>query len=103
MHNTWYYTPSDPKCAGVLHRKAGARWRSRPKSSCSGPAGFEEQSSRDQASGFLDGFSAVFVVFPGCSSKEMKICGCVALVTGGASGIGRGICEVLLQRDAKVK
>ena len=33
----------------------------------------------------------------------MKISGCVAFVTGGASGIGRGICEVLLQRGAKVK
>ena len=32
----------------------------------------------------------------------MKISGCVALVTGGASGIGRGICEVLLQHSAKV-
>ena len=32
----------------------------------------------------------------------MKISGCVALVTGGASGIGRGRCEVLLQRNAKV-
>jgi len=32
----------------------------------------------------------------------MKISGCVAFVTGGASGIGRGICEVLLQRGAKV-
>lgn len=32
----------------------------------------------------------------------MKISGCVALVTGGASGIGRGICELLLQHDAKV-
>ena len=32
----------------------------------------------------------------------MKISGCVALVTGGASGIGRGLCDVLLQRNAKV-
>ena len=32
----------------------------------------------------------------------MKISVCVALVTGGASGIGRGRCEVLLQRNAKV-
>ena len=32
----------------------------------------------------------------------MKISGCIALVTGGASGIGRGICELLLQHDAKV-
>ena len=32
----------------------------------------------------------------------MKISGCVALVTGGASGIGRGYCEELLQRNAKV-
>ena len=34
----------------------------------------------------------------------MKVSGCVhvALVTGGASGIGRGRCEVLLQRNAKV-
>ena len=32
----------------------------------------------------------------------MKTCGCVALVRGGASGIGRGRCEVLLQRNAKV-
>ena len=33
----------------------------------------------------------------------MKISGCIALVTGGASGIGRGICEHLLQHGAKVK
>ncbi|KAL9975503.1 hypothetical protein ACROYT_G012668 [Oculina patagonica] len=32
----------------------------------------------------------------------MKISGCIALVTGGASGIGRGICELLLQHGAKV-
>lgn len=32
----------------------------------------------------------------------MKISGRVAFVTGGASGIGRGICETLLQFDAKV-
>lgn len=32
----------------------------------------------------------------------MKISGCVAFVTGGASGIGRGICETLLQCEAKV-
>ena len=32
----------------------------------------------------------------------MKISGCVAIVTGGASGIGRGLCDVLLQRNAKV-
>ena len=32
----------------------------------------------------------------------MKISGCVALVTGGASGKGRGRCEVLLRRNAKV-
>lgn len=32
----------------------------------------------------------------------MKISGCIALVTGGASGIGRGICELLLQLGAKV-
>ena len=32
----------------------------------------------------------------------MKISVCVALVTGGASGIGRRRCEVLLQRNAKV-
>lgn len=32
----------------------------------------------------------------------MKIPGCIALVTGGASGIGRGICELLLQLGAKV-
>ena len=32
----------------------------------------------------------------------MKISGCVALVTGGASGIGRGLCDVLLQRNSKV-
>ena len=32
----------------------------------------------------------------------MKTSGCVALVRGGASGIGRGRCEVLLQRNAKV-
>ena len=32
----------------------------------------------------------------------MKISDCVALVTGGASGIGRGLCKVLLQRNAKV-
>ena len=32
----------------------------------------------------------------------MKMSGCVVLVRGGASGIGRGRCEVLLQRNAKV-
>ena len=32
----------------------------------------------------------------------MKISGRVAFVTGGASGIGQGICETLLQFDAKV-
>ena len=32
----------------------------------------------------------------------MKISVCVALVTGGASGIGRRRCEVLLPRNAKV-
>ena len=32
----------------------------------------------------------------------MKMSGCVALVRGGASGIGRGRCEVLLQPNAKV-
>ena len=32
----------------------------------------------------------------------MKISDCVALVTGGASGIGRGLCEFLLQHNAKV-
>lgn len=28
--------------------------------------------------------------------------GLCTLITGGASGIGRGICETLLQHDAKV-
>ena len=32
----------------------------------------------------------------------MKISGCIAVATGGASGIGRGICELLLQLGAKV-
>ena len=32
----------------------------------------------------------------------MRIAGSVALVTGGASGIGKSICEHLLQKGAKV-
>ena len=32
----------------------------------------------------------------------MKIEGTVALVTGGASGIGKAVCKILLQRGAKV-
>ena len=32
----------------------------------------------------------------------MKISGSIALVSGGASGIGRGICELLLQLGFKV-
>mgnify|MGYP002255491460 CR=1 FL=1 len=32
----------------------------------------------------------------------MKIEGAVALITGGASGIGKAICEKLLQDGAKV-
>lgn len=35
-------------------------------------------------------------------NEAMKIVGAVALVTGGASGIGKAVCEKLLKGGAKV-